>query len=452
MTDIPKKVRHYYWLCEHFFKKHAKLLSISVVASFFLIVLAINTFPFVTSLLFKHREKIGVVGRYTLSTIPTTITSTLSNPLININEKGELTPVLINTWEITDDSKTYVFHLKPNLYWSSGEKFTARDIDFRFEGITLEVIDDTTIKFKLQQPLSIFPVYLTKPLLKFPLKGVAGMYQLQSFKTGKNNYLSSLHLTPNRPDLPYISYRFFDTEDELIASYKKGEITSMETTKKNIAEVFNKWKNTTITKKTNYNQILTLFFNTASGIPAERDMRKAVAFATPRFPDLGVEALGPIPPVSWAYAPNLKSYPYDPDKAKELFKKNFSASESAELNFYTFYDYLNIAEEIKKNLETAGFRINLKVTSYIPSDFDLLLALWNPPSDPDQYYFWHSTQKDENITNYKNVKIDKLLEDGRKFTNIDERKKIYKDFQETITDDLPAFFVYYPHVYTLSRK
>ena len=82
----------------------------------------------------------------------------------------------------------------------------------------------------------------------------------------------------------------------------------------------------------------------------------------------------------------------------------------------------------------------------------MLLAFWKVPQDPDQYFFWHSTQKQGNITGYKNVKIDKLLEDGRNTLAIEKRKKIYYDFQKVFMDDLPAVFLYYPNVYTISRK
>jgi peptide/nickel transport system substrate-binding protein len=80
------------------------------------------------------------------------------------------------------------------------------------------------------------------------------------------------------------------------------------------------------------------------------------------------------------------------------------------------------------------------------------LAFWKIPLDPDQYFFWHSTQKDTNITNYKNVKIDKLLEDGRSSIFPSDRKKYYIEFQKIIAEDIPAIFLYYPYTYTIERK
>ena len=55
----------------------------------------------------------------------------------------------------------------------------------------------------------------------------------------------------------------------------------------------------------------------------------------------------------------------------------------------------------------------------------MFLAYLKVPIDPDQYYFWHSTQTQSNIGNYNNVKVDKLLEDGRSTVDIEEREKIY---------------------------
>jgi len=74
------------------------------------------------------------------------------------------------------------------------------------------------------------------------------------------------------------------------------------------------------------------------------------------------------------------------------------------------------------------------------------------PSDPDQYQFWQSTQEDTNITHYTNLKIDKLLEDGRKTLDKDTRKKIYADFQRYLVDDSPVIFLYFPKAYTVERK
>lgn len=451
MILLQKKIRYYYWLLFSFTKKNLRLLIFSFVFSFFLILLLVNFFPFFSSIFFRKREKIGHVGKFNLQNPPSEVTNLISNPLLTVNEKGEILPVLVKSWEVSPDGKVYRFYLKPGLFWNDGKKFTAYDIDYRFKEVSIRAIDANTIEFKLNQPLSIFPIYLTKVILKYPLKGVAGLYQVETYKLDKGN-LVMLHLSPNKENIPYKIYKFYDTENRLITAYKKGEINVIKTSKKNISDLFSSWRNSRIKKSVDYNQVLTLFFSTNSDIFSSKEIRKALAYATPYFEELGEQASGPIPPTSWAHSTNLKKYPFNLEKAEALFKKNISASMSAELNFYTFYDYINVAEQIKQSYEKIGLKINLRILSYLPQKFDALLTMWNPPSDPDQYYFWHSTQQEGNITNYKNLKVDKLLEDGRKIINVEDRKKIYDQFQEVIMDDLPAYFIYYPYIYTIERR
>lgn len=450
MSTTSRKIRYYYWLAKSFVSKNIRLISLSFIISFFLIFLSINFFPFINSYLFKKNTTIGMTGKYSLTNLPSEIIGNISNPLVAVTEKGEIMPVLVSSWEISDNSKIYRFHLKNNLFWSDGKKFTAHDIDFKFKGIEKKVLDDNTIEFQLQHPLSTFPIYLTKPLIRYPLKGLAGPYQVHQFNI-KKNALTQLSLSPNKKDLPFINYIFYDSEDDLIAAYKKGEINVFKTSKKSIADSFQSWKNTKVRKEVNYNQILTVFFNTASGMTSDKDVRKAIVLSIPEFDEYGEKATGPIPPTSWAYSTDTKKYFTNLEKAETTLKKGKTASSSAELNLYTFYDYINVSEKIKKNLEKAGVKANLRVLSYLPPDFDILVTAWSPPTDPDQYYFWHSTQKAENITNYKNVKVDKLLEDGRSVDEIARRKEIYADFQKVIMEEVPAYFLYYPYVYTIEK-
>jgi len=87
----------------------------------------------------------------------------------------------------------------------------------------------------------------------------------------------------------------------------------------------------------------------------------------------------------------------------------------------------------------------------IGEDFDVLLAVQEIPRDPDQYHLWHSTQPG-NITNFWNPRIDKLLEDGRRISSLEERKKIYFDFQRFLVEEAPVVFLYYPTSYEISRN
>ena len=142
----------------------------------------------------------------------------------------------------------------------------------------------------------------------------------------------------------------------------------------------------------------------------------------------------------------------DIDRAKELLSES-SATESAVLKIQlkTLPQYRDVAEDVKKSWEKIGVEVILDETESVPTIFQAFLGEFFVPKDPDQYMLWHS-QQPSNITGYKNLRIDKLLEDGRKIVDINERKKIYADFQKYILDDSPASFLFFPYVYEVERK
>lgn len=456
-----KTFRYYYWLVKEFFSKHVKLIAISFFISFLFIIGVISLSPYLEGFLSTQNRIIGLVGTYDFNSIPEEITNQISNGLIYISEKGEIIPALATSWEVRNDGKEYRFHLKNNLIWDNGKKFIASDINYSFMDIRTKPVDDKTIDFFLTKPLPIFPTYLRKPLIKYPLVGIAGLYHVNQIKT-KYGYITEIALEPNKKDLPSLTYRMYNDETQLLAAYKKGEINEFSVTKKSLADTFISWKNTKIEQTIDYSQLMTLFFNNNGELlkqkdPAEqKEIKGAVISAIDQsiFNNLGEIATGPIQPISWAYNPNLKKNVYDPDVAQKLLKKDvFASSQSAQFNFVTYFDYYDVADQIVNELKSAGLPVNLVISSPDKqNNFDFLLALWKVPLDPDQYYFWHSTQTEGNIGGYKNVKIDKLLEDGRNNLSLQDRKQIYFEYQKIMQDDPPADFLYYPYVYTIKRK
>ncbi|MFA5136863.1 MAG: ABC transporter substrate-binding protein, partial [Patescibacteria group bacterium] len=272
----------------------------------------------------------------------------------------------------------------------------------------------------------------------------------------KSDTITEINLSPNKKDLPRLVYKFFPNESQMINAYKLGQINQMSVTKKNLADVFTTWKNTNVEKTIDYSNLLTLFFNYKNPFFAEKEIRSAVKMSMDQtvFKELGVTAKSSIPPGSWAYNEDLKDPVYDPDLAKKIVKKYREATDSAKLNFNTFYDYLDIASVINENLNEIGLPTNLNITSFSNTkNFDLMLAFLKIPEDPDQYYYWHSTQNLSSLTGYRNLKVDKLLEDGRRESfDQKDRLKYYLDLQKNLDEDSAAVFIYFPYIYTISRK
>ena len=311
------------------------------------------------------------------------------------------------------------------------------------------------LRFKLKKPLAIFPNFLPKPIIKLPVTGVAGLYKVGRLKLVEGN-VSLLQLTPNQDGLPVLIYKFYDTDSKLIQAYKLGEIRQMSTNKSSIADIFKEWQNTKIETVVDYSKVMALFYNFKDPLlKEEKDLRHAIAEAIDRssFSTFGELSTGPLPPSSWAYSKDVKDFKYNPNVASKIVQKYIQASGAAELKISTYFDNLAVADEMKLNLQDVGFNASVEVLAGdLPINYQLFVAQLSLGNDPDQYYFWHSKQTKGNITSYKNVRIDKLIEDGRDSYAISKRKELYSDFQRILVDDMPAFFLYHPYIYTISRK
>lgn len=448
-------LRYYYWLTIEFIKKHVRMILLSFFLSFFLITSLVSFSPYLNRFFFTRKDVIGIVGSYDINRAPNEIIEKISHGLVYVNEKGEIIPALTSSWEMINEGQEFHFHIKNNLFWDDNKEFTTKDLVYNFKDVEAKIIDKNTIYFILKRKLPIFPTYLTKPILRYPLHGVVGLYKVDNIKMSQG-IIKEISLSPNKNDLPLVVYKFYDNENKLINAYKTGEINKMTLYRKSLVDPFFGWKNTKISRTTDYGRVMTLFFNFQNKLLNEKDVRQAIDLAMPnkKLAEFGEPANSPIPPTSWAYNPDLKQTVEDLDTAEKNLKKyTTEASSSAKLDFVTFYEYLNTANIIDNRLKDAGLQTTVSLSNLDqPEKFDLLLAFWQIPKDPDQYFFWHSMQTQSNLLSYKNVKVDKLLEDGRSTLSVSARRNFYLQFQKVISDDLPAIFLYYPYTYTVERK
>jgi len=448
-----KAFRYYYWLVLEFLKKYSRTITISFFVSFITIIAILSVSPYIKIVLTKERV-IGIVGSFDFNNPPEELVNKISNGLVTVTDKGEIIPVIANSWEVKENGSVYRFHLKDNLLWGDNKKLVAGDIRYQFEDVQVKAVDDRTVDFILKKPLGIFPTYLNKPILKYPLVGVAGYYKVGKVKT-VSGLLKEVYLTPNVKNVTPIKYRFYQNDSQLVNAYKKGEISEMTISKKAIADTFLNWKNSVVSKSVDYTRLLTIFYNFRNPVLANKNIRDALSMLVDikKFSEFGEVANGPIPPTSWAHNPDIKNYTYDLETATKIIQKENISTKSANFNFVTFFDYYDAADDYLSEMKKAGISANISIASLDrPDNFDLLMAFLKVPIDPDQYYFWHSTQRSGNIGSYNNVKVDLLLEKGRSTISIEDREKDYFDFQKTISDDPPGLFLYYPYVYTIKRK
>ena len=217
-------------------------------------------------------------------------------------------------------------------------------------------------------------------------------------------------------------------------------------------ENLEKFPNTKVSKNTNYSVLVTLFFNTRDQILSDKRIRSALSYSLSDEFLEGSRSYMPFPSSFWAYT-DTYNYTEDIERAKILLSATETATKSAalKLDIKTLAKYEKTAKNVVKSWEKLGVKSKITIVDSIPETFQVFLGDFFVHKDPDQYTLWHSDQIN-NITKYENKRIDKLLEDGRKIVDRQERVKIYNDFQKYLTVDAPAVFLYFPYEYEITRK
>lgn len=183
--------------------------------------------------------------------------------LISYNGRGEVEPDLAESYEISEDGRTYTLTLRENARWHDGEPVKADDVAFtiktiqnplyqsplraNWQGVDVERLDERTVRFILRTAyapfienlaVGILPKHLWENinperalLHELNLKPVgSGPYKLNKFGQDKEGVITSYELSRNSryyregPYLRKIVFKFFDTEEDLITAWRRGVI------------------------------------------------------------------------------------------------------------------------------------------------------------------------------------------------------------------------------------
>ena len=443
-----RRGRLLYLIVKEISHKHTKFLVIGLCIGF-ITSFGLSRFTLLFEKIWFHKiDRIGLVGEYTPTTLPLSIQQLISRGLTNVGSDGTVSPGLATCWEATESGKIYTFTLNPNVIWHTNKPVVASDINYNIRTVTFTALNTHTLQATLDAPYSPFPLLVSKPILQSGLQGF-GLYKIDRIQL-KGDAIQYLRLIPTvNTTAPAKEFRFYRTEALAILAFKEGEIDRIENLSTD--QFIPKWKQINIQETVVYQRMIVLLFNLRNpALKDDKSIRQALAYGIPDNTE--ERAYSPISKTSWAYTDSVKKYLYDPQKAKKMLGATKVATDSASLTITTFSQYLAVAQKIADSWSSLGKQTSVKVVNAVPDDFEILLTAQEMPIDPDQYSFWHSTQTQSNKTGYVNVKIDKLLEDGRQELNQEKRKKLYIDFQKRLVEDAPAIFLYYPKTYTITRK
>ncbi|NGP44890.1 ABC transporter substrate-binding protein [Bacillaceae bacterium SIJ1] len=353
-------------------------------------------------------------------------------------------------------------------------------------------VDDYTVEFHMNRPWSALPAYLgfnAEIVPQHILEGTDVWNNTEfnketpigtgPFKVVNNTPGQSVELEANeefflgRPNLDKVTYKILADVNTHIAQAMTGEldIFSLEDTSslERLESV-----NTLKIEPRDVTRYYWLGVNQNDERFQDAKFRQAIMHAINRPAIIDNILKGYATVADAAISPNLEKYytndvtqyDYDPEQAKALLEEigytmnsegvmeKDGETLSFEFDVAIQGDLVTIAQLIQQDLKAVGMDVELVTMDWnsmiqkdvVERNYDMMMNWWTYPDDPDVYAQYHSSNADtgNNIPNYKDEEMDRLLELGRQTTDPDERAEVYKELQAYMSEELPYQYLWYP--------
>lgn len=409
----------------------------------------------------------------------------LFNGLVRADANFRIVPDLAERWEQPDDH-IYIFHLRRGVQFHHGRELTAEDVRFTFESLKsvgsvhaavleevekIEVLDRFRIAFHLKRRFAPILYHLTTGIVPAEVARRDGFGQQPvgtgpfRFRRWVQNERVEVEAFPEHfggpPHIGRLRLRVIPDATIRFLELKKGTIDLLPgSLPPEVLPLVEALPGIEVAKIPSSNYTY-LGFNLEDPILSDLRVRRAIAHAIDRqglithlLRGQAIPATGLLSPQHWAYESSVKTFPFDPEKAKRLLAEaGYPMTKGPgrlTLNFKATTNELNrtIAEAIQYQLAQVG--IVLTIRSYewgtfyadIKSgNFQLYVLTWVGITDPDYYhYIFHSDSRPPRGANrgrFQNPEVDRLLFEGRHASDAHARKVAYGRAQQILANELP---------------
>lgn len=411
------------------------------------------------------------------------VTKQIYTNLFSLDEKGDVVPELVESYEIKEDS-SIILKLKKGVFFHNGDELKAEDVKKSLERNLnipvsrvlveaiehIEVIDDYTLKIYQSNAPSILLHNLAhsstaivkeipKNTQEIDLVGT-GPYSIKDWSLSERVVLGSFDkFYGEKPKMKEVVFQTIpETSNRLIALETKEIDIAYDISSNDIKGIEKNPNLKVINKVSLGSDFITI--NTRK--LTDKRIRQAIEYAIDKkaLIDTVYEGYGEIPksilaPVVFGYDENAKPREFNREKAKELLKEAGAKNLKLTLWIYDEPSRQQMAQIIQANLKEVGIDVEinvLEVSSFLQytgmGEHHMLIGLWYMSTGDADYGFYpllHSTSAGPvgNRSFYSNSEVDNLLDKARKTTSVAVRKENYKRVQEIIGDEVPLFPIAY---------
>ena len=207
--------------------------------------------------------------------------------------------------------------------------------------------------------------------------------------------------------------------------------------------------------------------NMTDRVLSQPDVRRALGYAIDRDAivkylrrGFASTAVGIIPPMSWAFEPNVFDLRHDPAEAKRLLDAagfpdpdgdGPAARFTLTLKTSTSEVYRIQAAAVQQDLARVGVAVQVRSQEFatlqadmVRGNFQIYTAQFVGVTDPDMLRrVFHSAQVPSaggfNRVHYRNVDVDRLIDAASASTTDADRRRLYGEVQQAVARDVPAF-------------
>jgi peptide/nickel transport system substrate-binding protein len=429
-------------------------------------------------------------------------------------------PSLAETWESNADGTVWTFSLRKGVKFHDGTDFNAQAVVFNFERwwktdnpyhfkeqvfeyweamwngfddasivSKIEAVDDYTVKFTLKEPLAPILANMAMPMFNIAspeaIKKYGAKYgtpEVGYVCTGPYKFVEWVtadHITLERNpnywgrisgNIKKVVVRVIPDNSARFLALKAGDIHMLEQANIEDVRVAEKDPNLQVLARPALNTAY-VAFNYHIKEFQDLKVRQAVNMAIDKkaivdtfYGGYGQAAENFLPPMLWGHNDQVKGYPYDPAKAKQLLAEagfpdglkevtNNDTGQKMPLTLYympvvRFYypDPKAIGEAMAAQLAAAGIMVKLELSGDWATYLDMrrngkLYGLYQlgwggDNGDPDNflgYFYAENNVPREGF--YDNQALSDLLVKARSTPSQPEREKMYKEAEKMLYDD-----------------
>ncbi len=422
------------------------------------------------------------------------------NTLVGLAPDFGIVPELAERWEMQDNGRLLVLHLRSGVRFHDGTAFDAKAVKWNLEHRmddavnspsraqltelidAIDAPDDSTVAIKLKGPapsllgmlaqregFMMSPTAAEASGASFGQKPVGtGPFVFKEWSQGNRIVVEK---NPNywEPGKPYLDrIIFIQTQNPAIGIPRllTGELDFVGALTPIEVRPLEKQKGIRLEQSPGSRwQALQMRVDRP---PFDNlKLRQAIAHALDRkrMVDIMMDgkaalAEGFTQPGLWWFDAELKSYPYDPDKAKALLAEIGPLSGlQLHLSTQPVTLYQQISQLTQEQLKAVGLDVQIEPVSVsdwypllIQGAINFLPIRWTQRPDPDGLftYLFHSKSK-ANTSHYLNPEVDALLDKARSLQDEAERARLYREAQRLMVHDLPYIPLFFSVEYAAMR-